>query len=372
MLSPGDPAPQFAAASSVNPIFHFDTAAGRYLVLTFVDSFKAPFAARLLDEMNERPSQFNVTDAAFCGVTADPADRNLKGAHPGVILFFDPDRAVSRAYGAAPQPGGDGAPTPAGSGYRPQTLILDQALRVLAVMPHGDDPVRHVADVVQFLGTLPSLDALTAPAPILTIPYVFDTDFCRHLIDYYHANGGQDSGFMRDVNGKTTEIKDYSHKRRTDCNITDEPLIQAAQQRLARRVIPAIRQAFQFNVTRIERHIVACYDAAEGAHFRAHRDNTTLGTAHRRFAVTINLNAEEFDGGQLWFPEFSRRAYKATTGGAVVFSCSLLHEVTPVTRGKRYAFLPFLYDEAAAKVRDRNRQHIVNAPREGTAPIGAG
>jgi predicted 2-oxoglutarate/Fe(II)-dependent dioxygenase YbiX len=38
----------------------------------------------------------------------------------------------------------------------------------------------------------------------------------------------------------------------------------------------------------------------------------------------------------------------------VVFSCSLLHEATPVTRGTRYVFLPFLYDDAAAKVREQN------------------
>jgi predicted 2-oxoglutarate/Fe(II)-dependent dioxygenase YbiX len=42
----------------------------------------------------------------------------------------------------------------------------------------------------------------------------------------------------------------------------------------------------------------------------------------------------------------------------VVFSCSLLHAVSKVTRGRRYAFLPFLYDEAAAKVREQNNAHL--------------
>jgi hypothetical protein len=31
-----------------------------------------------------------------------------------------------------------------------------------------------------------------------------------------------------------------------------------------------------------------------------------------------------------------------------------MHEATPVTTGKRYAFLPFLYDEAAAARREAN------------------
>jgi hypothetical protein len=38
----------------------------------------------------------------------------------------------------------------------------------------------------------------------------------------------------------------------------------------------------------------------------------------------------------------------------VVFSCSLLHEARPVTSGKRYAFLPFLYDDEGADLRERN------------------
>ena len=97
-----------------------------------------------------------------------------------------------------------------------------------------------------------------------------------------------------------------------------------------------------------------------GGFFRAHRDNTTAGTAHRVFACTVNLNAEEYDGGDLRFPEYGARTYRAPTGGAVVFSCSLLHEAMPVTRGKRYAFLPFFYDEQKAQLREANQVHFAN------------
>ncbi len=55
-------------------------------------------------------------------------------------------------------------------------------------------------------------------------------------------------------------------------------------------------------------------------------------------------------------PEFGPRGFKAPAGGAVIFSCSLLHQVSRVQRGKRYAFLPFLYDDAAAELRARNLQ----------------
>jgi hypothetical protein len=45
----------------------------------------------------------------------------------------------------------------------------------------------------------------------------------------------------------------------------------------------------------------------------------------------------------------------------VVFSCSLLHAVSRVTRGRRYAFLPFLYDDAAARLREENARFLEGA-----------
>lgn len=72
----------------------------------------------------------------------------------------------------------------------------------------------------------------------------------------------------------------------------------------------------------------------------------------------MNLNTGEYDGGKLRFPEFGRQVYEAPAGGAVVFSCSLLHEATPVTAGRRYAYLPFLYDDDAAKIREANLQFV--------------
>ena len=57
-----------------------------------------------------------------------------------------------------------------------------------------------------------------------------------------------------------------------------------------------------------------------------------------------------FEGGGVTFPEVRAAPIQSSAGGAVVFPCSLLHEVLPVTQGKRYVFLPFLYDEAAMRI----------------------
>jgi predicted 2-oxoglutarate/Fe(II)-dependent dioxygenase YbiX len=165
---------------------------------------------------------------------------------------------------------------------------------------------------------------------------------------------------MRDVDGRTVGVMD-DFKRRRDVSIDDPSLQNELRARIGRRLVPEVAKVFQFHATRIERYIVACYDAADGGYFRPHRDNETLGTAHRKFACSINLNAEAFEGGDLRFPEFGRRTYRPPTGGAVVFACGLQHEATPVTRGRRYAFLPFLYDEAGQRLRDANQSALAAA-----------
>src|SRR5215207_10720033 len=82
----------------------------------------------------------------------------------------------------------------------------------------------------------------------------------------------------------------------------------------------------------------SCRAAAEDG--RAHRDNTTKGTAHRWFAVSINLNSES-EGGEVSFPEYGPRSFKPPPGGAVVFSCSILHGVSKRCRSLTSGRLSF-------------------------------
>jgi peroxiredoxin/predicted 2-oxoglutarate/Fe(II)-dependent dioxygenase YbiX len=334
--------------------------AGRYVVLTFFGSAGADAGRQMLTGFRSSGARvFDEENAALFGVSVDPDDeRNgrVAAAHPGMRVFWDFDLAVSRQYRAAvPSANGKAA-------FAPLTYVLDPRLRVLAAFPLGPDPSGHAAHVVEYVAGLPRFGppvAAAAHAPALVVPHVFEPDLCRDLVRYYDARGGTDSGFMRDEGGKTVGMYDYSHKRRRDQDFeADEPLRRACMVRVHDRLVPEVERAFQFKATRMERYIVACYEGEHGGHFRAHRDNTTLGTAHRKFAVSLFLNTGEFEGGRLWFPEFGRHQFVAPPGGAVVFSCSLLHEATPVTHGRRYMFLPFLYDDAAAKVREANEKYL--------------
>jgi predicted 2-oxoglutarate/Fe(II)-dependent dioxygenase YbiX len=305
-----------------------------------------------------RRTLFDDVRACFFGVSLDPqdeAENRVADSMPGLRFLWDFDATVSRLYGAVPK---DAEP---GKEVRSRRfwIVLDPMLRVLKVVPFADNG-RDVADLFAYLETLPPPERFAGfeiQAPILILPNVFEPDFCRHLIDLYEKNGGEESGFVRQIGDKTVMIADPDFKRRKDFTIDDPALIKVLQARILRRVVPEIQKVHHFKATRMERYIVSCYAAEDGGHFRPHRDNTTKGTAHRRFAVSINLNGD-FDGGEVSFPEYGPRSYKAPVGGAVVFSTPLLHAVSKVTRGRRYAFLPFLYDDEAAKIREANNEFL--------------
>jgi predicted 2-oxoglutarate/Fe(II)-dependent dioxygenase YbiX/peroxiredoxin len=350
-LLPGDPAPWFTARASNNPRFAFDTAAGRYLALTFVPSGATSPGRQVIAEIDKSSQAFDDSNASWFIVTGDGKDEatgSLPLRLPGIRAFFDSDNAVRQLYRVDALE------------RVPVTFLISPRLQILAVVADAD-PARHAERCLTELAAQVPVAALGkayGPAPVLTIPNVFEGDFCRMLIAGYDKRGGEVSGFMQQEDGKTVARYDNRHKVRRDWTIEDPKTVQAIQSRFKRRVIPEIQKAYNFKVTRMERYLVACYDAKEGGHFNPHRDNTTKGTAHRRFACSVNLNTEEYEGGNLRFPEFGRDVYRPPTGGCVIFGCSLLHEATLVTRGKRYAFLPFLYDDEAAKIREENRKYL--------------
>lgn len=354
-LSAGDPAPWFRISSLSNPEFRFDTVGGRYIVLAFLGSAQHEQAQASIQAVKARPDLFDDRKASFFGLTNDPADaaeNRIADSYPGYRFFIDRDFVVSRAFGAV-------ALEEDARDVVMRWVVLDPLLRVIRVIPFNGAR-EDIAELFALLDDLPDMDDYPGGglhAPVLVLPNVFEPDFCAELIDHYERDGGSESGFMREVDGKTVIVTDPMHKRRKDVVVTEESLVLGAQERVIRRLVPEIQKAFQFRATRMERYIVACYAAEDGAHFKAHRDNTTAGTAHRRFALSINLN-DDFDGGEVSFPEFGRKRFRAPPGGAVVFSCSLLHEVSPVTRGRRFAFLPFLYDDQAARIRQANNKNL--------------
>jgi predicted 2-oxoglutarate/Fe(II)-dependent dioxygenase YbiX len=323
----------------------FDPFPGRYIVLAFLGSTADPAAEAALEALASNWRLVDDGKAAFFAVVAEsnsgPATA-LGARFPSIRFLWDGDE-MARAFGADRS-----------------WVILDPMLRVIDVAPL-DDSERVLAQ----LSRLPPNPAFAPcpPAPILTLAHVFEPELCAHLVACFERGGGKDTGFMQDESGRSVENFDDSWKRRRDFHLTDPGLIANLRARIGRRICPEIKKAFQMRPTRIERDLVARYDAETGGHFGPHRDDTGISVAHRRFAVSINLNAD-FEGGEISFPEYSARTFKAAPGTAVVFSASILHQVSRVTRGRRYVFLTFLFDEEAERVRQANLRAVQAAQRQ--------
>jgi predicted 2-oxoglutarate/Fe(II)-dependent dioxygenase YbiX len=324
----------------------FDSFPGRTIVLAFPDSAGDGETDAAFTALAARRRLVEDGKAAFFVVLSGPganAGSALETRFPS-IRFLSDGEGLAKAFGVARA-----------------WVVLDPMLRVIDVAPLCEHErvlgrLEHAAPSIDTVGTRP-------PAPILTLANILEPELCRHLIGCFERGGGRESGFMQDVEGRSVENFDDGWKSRRDFLLTDPALIRAIRARIGRRIVPEIRKAFQMAVTRTERDLIARYDAESGGHFGPHRDDAGIAVAHRRFAVSINLNAE-FDGGEISFPEYSPQAFKAAPGTAVVFSASILHQVSRVTRGRRYVFLTFLFDEDAERLRQANLRAAQEARRQ--------
>lgn len=336
---------------------------GYRAVLFFFGRAQDPQIKAVLTELYQARQQFAQQHLHFFAIGIDPADRVLEQHLTPSSHFhwlWDVGGEISVRYGLCQI-------SPTGSiTYDPTTFVLDENLRILARQPLAVGTT-YAPQLLQTLATLPQpapARLIQQQAPVLLIPNVFSAQFCQQLIQGYRANGGIESGFMRQEGQQTRIVLDPKVKRRRDWLLTEPGLLQQINSILGRRVVPEIEKAFQFRATRFERYTVACYEAAQQGFFQPHRDNTAQGNAHRRFALTLNLN-EGYEGGCLRFPEYGPDLYSPGPGSAVVFSCSLLHEVLPITQGQRFVLLSFFYGEAEAKLRQQTQQQIL---RDGSLP----
>jgi len=217
---------------------------------------------------------------------------------------------------------------------------------------HRLSKIGSVTDLDDLIATCNAITAQTAPepaslqAPVLVMKDILEPELCEDLLAYWEAGEKKADGVSHGAIGSSIAKTDI--KRRNDVALLDQDLFNRVKSRLVSRLMPELMKVFHFRTASMEALRIGCYDAANQGHFGRHRDNRTAFTAHRRFAVSLNLNPIDYEGGQVRFPEYGRAVYAPPPGGAVVFSCSLLHEALPVTKGRRFAIFTFLTDESGA------------------------
>ena len=319
--------------------------AGKKLVVFFLADPRTSAASALLREF----AQLYDALSPYCriyGITATPPEVNRCALEETLPFSLLSDVKGQVFRGLDIDPGARAALT---------VLIADEDCRILRI-DRNADAADYAAGVLRFFQNLPKPEPrqLGHFAPVLYIPKVFEPGFCEALIAFYEREGGAPSPSYVEEAGEPRFLYGDS-KVRHDCQISDAEMIAAITRRISRRVLPGILKAFTRRVTGIEKFKIGCYEASEGGRFAAHRDNISTATAHRRFAMSVNLNTGHYEGGFLQFPEFGPDLYRPDTGDAVVYSSALLHEVTPITSGRRFTLLAHMYDEESRQLNPKYR-----------------
>ncbi len=302
-----------------------------------------------LMRLAERVGRFAVAETHVVGVTRASAEdngalaRRLKLPFP---LLSDQAGCLHRAAGLA-------------AGAAPRTLVFDSILRFEREI--ADDGSGSQADQAlahaeaRFANHRPAV--ISAQAPALVIPNLIDQDHCRRLMAFWERGTKRENVVAAHADG--ARVGPASKIRSDVILFHPSPESNELLGNVSRRLVPEISTAFNFEATRFEPFRVGCYDAVSGGRFAPHRDNSRSATTHRRYALTLNLNTGDYEGGHLRLPEYGPQLYAPPAGGSVVFSCSLLHLATPVTKGRRFVVVAFFWGEQEQLIFEQNHADMV-------------
>jgi predicted 2-oxoglutarate/Fe(II)-dependent dioxygenase YbiX len=335
----GDRAPDIVGATSGGRFYSLDAQAGRPAM--FLALGEDAEAAKLIFE-RARAARGRLEASGVDLICLAPTDARFAMAFAG-----DADAAEAIVYVVAAA----GLETLRVGGH-PGVLVIDRSGRIVAKRAFDAtcDLTAWRAEIAPRIASAPGRISHAA-APALIIPNIITRDFCRTLIAHFEGSEHTQGMMASYADGAPKSKLDESQKHRRDTELTpDTPLYAEVVDVLARRVAPEIKRAFHVQIACIDRILIARYDDT-GGYFKRHRDNALPHTAFREFAISLNLNTDEYEGGELLFPEFSDDRYSPPAGGAVVFSSALLHEAAPVLKGRRYVLLSFLCSaEAQARM----------------------
>lgn len=326
LLDAGDTAPMVQALDHMGRPFASgaDAFAGKPILLLFCPALDESLAAfRAL-----------AAEATLAAVSRHGIAKNA-AAHARLALPFailaDTHADIFKGYGVDPYPA-----TPA-----PTLFLLDAGHRVARVLERME-PDAMAAEALAELRRLgaarPVVRVQTHP-PILVLPRMLSEADCAFLAEVwrrdvpdYPTDGFTNAGTRREA-GDFKVVHDGGYGRAVEYIVQDEALQRFIDGRLRRRLLPEIKKAFQAAGLQREGYRIAGYEV--GGFINPHRDNSIPTNAGRRFTMTVNLNAGEYDGGELRFREYGEQLYAVERGTAIVWSASLLHEVLPVTKGRR-------------------------------------
>ena len=323
-----------------------DHLSGRFLLLAFLGDPQGEEAASLLRSLARLESALEGEAATVLAISAssDAAfNRRLK-RETGFPwpLACDSSGATFASYGLHK-----------GHDLANRLVLLTPYRQVRCWFDLDNDPGARLETIMNLVDNTRALEELrwSPPhAPVLVVPNVLTPDECARLVESVET----ETPFLvrppqpGEIPGNyKVPVYDHDRQDRVDLIIKDRNTLAFLDERIFGRVIPMIRKAFAYDVTRREDLHIARYVGRREGFAMGHRDNTSPPGAHRRFALSMSLN-DNYEGGEIAFREFSPRGYRMPAGAAMVFSSSLLHEVQETTAGVRYNLISHLFNDAGA------------------------
>ena len=319
-------------------------AVGKPIVVLFYPDNKASLARDTLQDFAEVNESLAKRAVVFA-INGETVEENIRFSEEMELpfpLLADPEQRAITLYNL-----GRAAPEENDSAFAGALacLVADRNRRIMRIDPCVTGP-GHAQEVLAFLEGIPEdvPQEIGPHAPVLIVPQVLSPAFCRRLISHYETAGSQPSGVRRGDGHSSVNVLDADSKVRRDHFVVDPELKQQITGLILKRVVPELSKAFGFQAKRGEVFKIACYEAKDRGFFEPHRDNCDP-VGGRRFAMSLNLNTGDYEGGYLRFPEYGGHLYRPATGDAVLFSCLLAHEATPVTAGRRFVLLTFFRDD---------------------------
>lgn len=237
--------------------------------------------------------------------------------------------------------------------YQPTSFLLSPNLKIMAVY-EGLEAGKHIQGSLEDCEThFPEEEpvVVSSHAPILVVPNALSEEMCQEIIRYWE-NNEQYEGTVGV--GKDRQVKP-NIKRRVDVDIRDKAFLERLDNELSKTMLPEIRKISSIEMTHRELYKIGCYSGEVEGHYSRHRDTSTLSLANRRYSVSICLN-DDYEGGGLNFPEYGTEIYRAAPGTALVFPSTLMHRVLPVTEGRRFVMVSFMFGEEEAAFRSQYKR----------------
>lgn len=168
----------------------------------------------------------------------------------------------------------------------------------------------------------------------------FTPEQCQAIIDKFTIDNELEEGYIN--NGvKNDEIR----RSKLEFINSNDPDNEWMYGPISNAILTLNHEYFGFDLEKIEVLQFSEYHSDYKGFYEKHIDQMHSGHGHRKLSFTIQLSPEDsYEGGDLnlWLkdkPDIAPRRQ----GTMTIFPSYTLHEVTPVTKGSRYALVGWVW-----------------------------